>query len=276
MVKKINIAIVGLILTIAFPNATHGQQQGRYPVLKKYRKLGFIVGPALYDKGVLEPQYGNYSFENHRMPGFNAGLEYNFFPDRRLSLVTGLFFALEPVFKASYKIDRYDLFPEFKDDLTNKTTMYGFYSISSPVLLQLNIQTSNKIYLSFFSGLKAMYFPEGEAEMIQAISSEELSEHREIFGIKAESPEKQYFVSFVMGVGGAYALKNILLTTRLLYVLNFKNTISGEYLYSNLLTSPDSRGDYKLSGNYFGLLFTIRLKKHCIKESIIRWAEKNS
>jgi hypothetical protein len=43
--------------------------------------------------------------------------------------------------------------------------------------------------------------------------------------------------------------------------MNFQNTIEGEYQFGNLLISPPTRGDYRLSGNYVGLLFSASLAK---------------
>jgi hypothetical protein len=41
--------------------------------------------------------------------------------------------------------------------------------------------------------------------------------------------------------------------------MNFQNAMEGEYLFDNMFMSERSRGDYKLSGNYLGLLFSISL-----------------
>jgi hypothetical protein len=43
--------------------------------------------------------------------------------------------------------------------------------------------------------------------------------------------------------------------------MNFQNTITGEYQFGNLFTSPPAGGDYELSGNYLGLLFSFNIAK---------------
>ena len=105
-----------------------------------------------------------------------------------------------------------------------------------------------------------MYFPQGESEYVYSISDKVLSDHREIFGLKLESPENSLQGSFMIGTGFSYLLKKALLKANLIYVINFQNTISGEYQFANLFTSPDTRGYYDLSGNYLGLVFSVSFK----------------
>jgi hypothetical protein len=255
------IAMVGNFLTIAFPLVIRAQQKIEYTELSKYRKWSFVAGPILYDKATLIPQYGDYTFENLKIPGFNAGFEYDFYPEKKWSFLTGFLVALEPVYSVNYRIYNKDLFPESEGDLSNKTKMYALVSFSAPLMMHLKIKTGNKTFASFLTGLKAMYFPHGSADMVQAITSLELLESREVFGLKLESPENSFQGSFVVGTGFSYAVEKVLLKANLIYVMNFQNTMSGEYQFANLFTSPDSRGYYNLSGNYLGLLFSASLRK---------------
>lgn len=253
--------MVGIILTIVFPLITQAQQIAEYPELNKYRKWAIVAGPVLYNKATITPQYGDYTFKNSPIYGFNAGFEYNFYPEKKWSFCTGFLVALEPVYSVEYRIYNKDLFPETIGDLTNKTKMYSIVSFSSPLLLRLNIQSGNRTFVSLLTGFKVMYFPKGDAEMVHAITSQELSETREVFGLILESPQNSIQGSFVVGTGFSYAMDKVLLKANLIYVMNFQNTISGEYQFANLLTSPDTRGYYDLSGNYLGLLFSVSLKK---------------
>ncbi len=50
---------------------------------------GIIAGPVLYNKATITPQYGDYTFENKPILGFNAGIEYDFYPDAKWSFITG-------------------------------------------------------------------------------------------------------------------------------------------------------------------------------------------
>ena len=249
------------ILPIVFPLIIQAQSITHYPVLEQYRKWSIVAGPVIYNRATITPQYGEYTIENSPIYGFNAGFEYDFYPERRWSFSTGFLVALEPVYSVEYRIYNKDLFPETLGDLTNKTKMYSIVSFSSPLLLRLNIQSGNRTFISFLTGFKAMYFPKGDAEMVHAITSQELSETREVFGLKLESPHNSIQGSFVVGTGFSYGIDKVLLKANLIYVMNFQNTISGEYQFANLFTSPDTRGYYDLSGNYLGLLFSVSLKK---------------
>ncbi len=93
-----------------------------------------------------------------------------------------------------------------------------------------------------------MYFPHGGSEYTYAISDEQLSDYREIFGLKLESPGNSIQGGFVIGTGCSYALDKVLLKANLIYVMNFQNTITGEYQFGNLFSSPPTRGYYNLSG----------------------------
>ena len=69
--------MVGGILTIVFPLIIQAQQLTEYPELNKYRKWAFVAGPVLYNRASITPQYGDYTFENLNIPGFNVGFEYD-------------------------------------------------------------------------------------------------------------------------------------------------------------------------------------------------------
>lgn len=92
-------------------------------------------------------------------------------------------------------------------------------------------------------------------------SSWVLSESREVFGLRMESPKNELQGSVVFG-GGFYWLRSFgLIKAHLIYVINFQNTMSGEYMYGNLLVSDDSRGDYDVSGNHLSLLISYTFKR---------------
>lgn len=257
----VKIALLGILLSNAFLKTSFSQEQKVYYELSKFSKWSLVAGPVIYNKAELNPQYGDLSFENKSMWGFNAGVMYDFYPDRKWSFQTGLIVAKEPIYSVEYEIDKNDLYPSYTENLTGEAKMYSLYTFSSPLIVSLNLKTGKRTFANLSTGLKIMYFPSGEAEYTLAISDEQLSDYREIFGLKLESPENSFQGSFVIGTGFSYALEKVLLKTNLIYVMNFQNTISGEYQFANLFTSPDSRGYYDLSGNYLGLLFSVSLKK---------------
>lgn len=253
--------MVGLLLTIIFSSIMQAQSKTHYPILEKYRKWSIVAGPIIYRPASLTPQYGDYTFQNKPMLGFNAGILYDFHPDKKWSCIIGLGCAKEPVYHVKFTLKKEDIYDHFYEDITDQMKMYSMVSFSSPILLRLNIQLGKKTFLSFLTGLKATLFPHGEAEMTYATVNEDMSEIREVFGLRLESPKNMIQGSFVAGTGFSYAMDKVLLKTNLIYVINFQNTISGEYLVSNLFVSPESRGYYDLSGDYLGLMLSISFKK---------------
>jgi hypothetical protein len=257
----IKIALLSILLSNAFLKTVFSQEQRVYSELYKYSKWSFTAGPVVYNKAKLIPQYGDLTFENKPMLGFNAGVLYDFYPERKWSFQTGLIVAKEPIYSIYYKISHNDLYQNYPGDLIDEYKSYALYSFSFPLVLRLNLQTGRKTFATFITGLKAMYFPHGGSEYTYAISDEELSDYREIFGLKLESPVNSIQGSFTIGTGFSYTMEKVLLKANLIYVMNFQNTITGEYQFANLFTSPDTRGYYDLSGNYLGLLFSVSLKK---------------
>ncbi len=259
------------ILVTAFLKTAYSQEQKSYYDLSKYSKWSLVAGPVLYNKAKLTPQYGDLTFENKPMLGFNAGILYDFNPDKKWSFQTGLIVAKEPIYSIRFKILNNDLPSYYQGDLTENYKSYALYTFSFPLLLRLNIQTGRKTFASFLTGLKAMYFPSGSSDYTYAISSMEHADYREIFGLKLESPENSIQGSFVIGSGLSYAMEKVLLKANLIYTMSFQNTISGEYQFANLFTSADTRGYYDLSGNYLGLLFSASLKKGSLKNKMHIW-----
>jgi hypothetical protein len=257
----INVALLGILLSNAFLKPAFSQEQKVHYELSKFSKWSIIAGPVVYNKAEITPQFGNLLLKNKPMLGFNAGALYDFYPDRKWSFQTGLIVAKEPIYSISYTIQHSDLYETYPGDLFDEYKSYSLYTFSFPLLLRLNFKTSKNIFVSFLTGLKAMYFPHGGEEYVYAISDEQLSDYREIFGLMLESPENSFQGSFVVGTGFSYAMEKVLLKANLIYVMNFQNTITGEYQFANLFTSPDSRGYYNLSGNYLGLLFSASLRK---------------
>lgn len=223
--------------------------------------MGLMVGPMLYDKALIIPQYGEYTFENKPIPGLNFGLEYDFYPHKKWSLISGLYVNSEAVYNIRYRILKKDLYPDWPGDMVDEAKAYAIKTFSFPIMLQLNLQTGTKSFINFRTGLKIMYFPAGEADFVLSISDSALSDYREIFGLNLESPDFPLFGSYVVGTGVSYAMEKILLKMNVIYVMNFQKTITGEYQFANLMSSPPTRGYYELTGNYVALQFSVNFKK---------------
>ncbi|KAF0132009.1 MAG: hypothetical protein FD155_533 [Bacteroidetes bacterium] len=250
-----------VILHAAFVTRSFSQEQKSYDELKSFSKWSIVAGPVLFDKATLSPQYGDLSFDNKPIIGFNAGFEYDFYPEKKWSIITGLILTKEPIYKFRYKIAIEDNYPHYLKDWVDDEKASSIVSFSVPIMIRLNIQVFNRLYVYLLTGLKAKYFPTGEAYFTVTMGNEDRTETREMFGLRLNSPENAFQGSFVIGTGCSYALDKVLLKANFIYVMNFQNTISGEYQFGNLFSSPPTRGYYNLSGNYLGLLFSASLKK---------------
>jgi hypothetical protein len=257
--KKIKIIVGIILLNIVFHPGLFAQSNKEYFSLSKFRKWSIVAGPVLYNKAKIYPQYGDYTFENRPIWGFNAGFEYDFYPAKKWSFVTGLILAYEPVYNIHYCIKHEDLYPEYTEDCVDKVKMYANPSFSAPLLVRLNLQVDKNLFANFITGLKVMYFPSGAAAMSLVFHNEDDTEAREVFGLRLESPDNAFQGSYIIGTGISFILDKILLKSNLIYVMNFQNTIAGEYQFGNLFTSPPAGGDYELSGNYLGLLFSVSI-----------------
>lgn len=253
--------MVGIVLTIVLSLSASAQESREYNDLKAYRKWSIVAGPVLFDKATLSPQYGDLSFDNKPIIGFNAGFEYDFYPEKKWSIITGLILTKEPIYKFNYRIAIEDTYAHYLEDWVSAAKANAIVSFSTPILIRINIQAHKRLYFNLFSGLKVKYFPQGTADYTLVMGNEDRTESREMFGLRLNSPENAFQGSFVIGTGCSYALDKVLLKANLVYVMNFQNTISGEYQFGNLFSSPPTRGYYNLSGNYLGLLFSASLKK---------------
>ncbi len=262
MVKQLlKISVAGLFFIVAFGLTLFAQVSDEYPSLNKYHKFSFVTGPVLYNSAQIYPQYGNYSFQNFPIVGFNSGFEFDLYPEKKWSIITGFLVALEPTLNVQYKVLQKDLYPHFTEDWEDKINSYAMVSFSAPLLVKMNIQLSKSFFANFSTGYKAMYFPPGGGITTLTIHNEDDSESREIFGINVESQKNLIYGSYVGGAGVTLATSWGLLKANLIYVINFQNTIEGEYQFANLLTSPPTKGKYELSGNYLGLIFSFNQKK---------------
>ncbi len=247
--------MVGVFLTIVLSSEIAAQENIEYPILEKYRKCSLMIGPALYNRAQIYPQYGSYTLTNNPIPGYNAGINYDFHPEKKWSLITGLWFAKEPIYNIRYTIYKKDIYSNFTEDWVSNAKSYAIVSFSAPLLLRFNLQTSNNSFINFLTGFKVMFFPPGGAEYGVVFHNEDDSESREVFAMRLESQEFPLYGSFIVGTGGSVALPKMLVKMNVIYVMNYPNTIEGEYQFGNLFSSPPTRGDYKLSGNYVALQF---------------------
>lgn len=253
--------MVGIFLTIVSGSEIYAQKSSDFEVFRRYRKLSIFIGPKVYWKAKTYAEYGDYNFTNKVIPGFDFGFEYDFHPDRKWSLVTGLILTKEPIYNLQYHIFQKDLYPQFYEDFVNKTKSYSLnYSFSVPILYRFKFQTSGNSFITLSAGLKLMYYNSGVTSFGLVIHNEDDSESREIFGLNLSTQDYSFYESFIFNPGFIFIKKRMLLKPSLLLVINFQNIVKGEYQFDNLLSSPPSRGKYELSGNYLALQLAVNFK----------------
>lgn len=259
--KKIVCTIVlGFLLAPLFSKVIFAQDANELKILNQYQRFGFVAGPALYNRAELKPQFGSGTFKNFPIWGFNAGFEYDFYPEKRWSFITGLFVAKEPIYKAQVYFVDGDIFENYGESIEDFKA-YAIVSFSVPVYISLKKKLWNRVYGQLRTGLKVMYLPPGDAYTSMTYTNQDIGITKEVWGIKAQSQDYSYYGSFIVGCGISWAAKRFLIKTNMIYVMNFQPTMFGEYQFDNLLITEHSRGYYTLTGNYIALLFTFHFNK---------------
>jgi len=253
--------IVSILFTITFCSISAGQSSIEYKNLKQYKNWGIVFGPSIYNKAKLTPQYGDYTIKSLPILGYALGFEYNFHPEKQWSFSTGFTISQEPVNNLKFNIKSEDLYPHYTSDFEEHFKSYSVLSFSIPLILSINKKLGKILYGNLRTGLKYMYYQTGTSYTSLTINNEEMTEVREVFGLMVSTQDKTSYGSFIVGAGFSLALKKFLLKANVIYVMNFQSTIIGEYQIANLFVSPDTRGDYELSGNYLSLLFTVHFNK---------------
>lgn len=93
-----------LVLTLVCLQKGYSQnlEKAEFPMMSKYKKWSFVAGPAWYDKGKTNPKYGDYTIKPLSLINYNAGIEYDYHPEKKWSLITGLYIAKEPGYNVEY------------------------------------------------------------------------------------------------------------------------------------------------------------------------------
>ena len=248
-----------------------GQTNEGYPELKKYSNFGFTFGGALFANPKIVPITGQYTLKPIPIPSYSFGISINIPIKFPWSIETGIFMMNEPSIFSKLFIPNEELVGMGTFDFEDKTKMYSLYSPSIPLLLKYQIKMSEKSIINLQSGLKVMYvIPNSSAEAATIIISD--TSRYTLFSIYTETPEQYLFGSFIYGIGYSYAFKYCLITASLNHTINFKNLNKGFYIISNLINSSNSKGEYKLSGDYFSLNFNFQFltKKYRIEQKLQR------
>lgn len=226
-----------------------------------YRNWSFVVGPVVYDKPKILKNYGPYEFHNKRMFGYNIGFDYHLKTSGMWSFSTGLVLALEPGYRFNTHLKKEDVLSAPKEDLSHLTYSYALSSFSVPILAHYTLRESDKASLGLLAGVKVMFFPPGNLEYASTVSNRPQSEKKKVFGLNLDSPDNSIQGSFILGARYGVRGKKTLWKLSLVRVINVQNILEGDYWTQDLIVTQLSAGKYKMSGNYWGLLCAITLKK---------------
>lgn len=251
----------GLFLFLLIASYTFAQTGDKYQVLNQYHRFGITVGPTLYNKGAIKPQFGNYTFDNFNTVSFNAGFEYDFRPTKVWSVQTGVFIGHEPAYNISVKIPIEEFSLVNREDFVMKWKRFGQYSVSVPITFSIKKRIAHRLYGQLKTGFRMMSYQQGSASTSIAIESDDQTEMSQVFGLRMSTPETSIYGSYILGGGVHWASKWFLLKTDIVYTMNFKSILEGEYRFGNLLESEPSGGLYEMSGNYFALMFTVHFNR---------------
>ena len=94
----INIILLSILLSNVVVKNTFSQERKVYDRLSGFSNWSLVAGPVLYKKAEIRPQYGNLTFKNKPILGFNAGILYGFNSDKMWSFQTGTLLAMEPTY----------------------------------------------------------------------------------------------------------------------------------------------------------------------------------
>ncbi|RDI05474.1 hypothetical protein [Flavobacterium sp. AG291] len=243
-----------------FSFATYSQSND-FPDFREYQKVGLFISPVLYSKAKVTRDYGDYILNNKKTANINFGFDYLIRPEHKWAFKTGLHLDMVPMYNFSATIKEGDLWPEYNNFEIAAIDRYKF-NFTIPLLVQIKKQMGYNLYFNLETGFNMMLMQKGGYSYSAAFSNEDMSETREVFAMYADTNGPLIvYPNLVVSPGFYFALSGVLLQTNVIYQKPLIGFFEGEYQFGNLLQSGNTRGDYKMSGEYIGLQFTVHLKK---------------
>lgn len=251
-----------LVLTVFHMSLfVRAQDNLEYKDLIKYGKFGLFVGPAIYQKADVNHNFGKYSVEPKIATSFNAGFDYDFYPDQLWSFQIGFFLGYEPGDYTDIKLPANEVFENSNEEIF-KNREKAHYSLSVPMTIRIQKRLGSNLYGQLKGGVRIMNFKQGvTSSLITYHVGEDDSEGIDVFYMETSTPETNYYGSFLIGGGVSWATKLFLLRSNIMYVVNSQPILTGNYQFVNMV-SGESGGEIKLSGNYFALWLTFHLKRN--------------
>jgi hypothetical protein len=255
--KKIKVSFL-LTFTIVF--SVIGQENNNFNIFDKYRNYGFSVAPVFFRKASIDRKYGNMILNTN--PTFN--LTYNikkyFRKEKEWSYFAGIKLNVISSANNDFILKAYDI-PFDEDYYYEDSQIEHHHYLSGLLGVENKMQISNNLFFNANVSVNVSYLQNGGIYSSVTIADEETQIYRENFALRSYTQDNEIQGSATISAGLYFPLKYFLLQTNVVYNKNFQNILEGEYLFGNLFVSESTRGDYKLSGDYLGLSFTVFLKK---------------
>lgn len=251
---KFRVVIGFLLITTFF----YGNSQN-LESFQGYKNWGISVNPIVFRKASITRD-GNTDLNNRTIVSAQLGIKYNFFNNKSFSVNTGLKFTLQPQMNSNFELSQEDVYASFggfKEYIKEYSSVY----ISVPLNIEYRKSITNKLIFNSSLGLEISYITNSRDDISIQLSSSELDETREVFAAYYETQDKQLQGALSISGGFYIQFSGLMSQLNLIYSKSFTNLLEGEYQFGNLLVSDPTRGDYNLSGDYFGLSTTIYLKK---------------
>ncbi|MBA3986300.1 MAG: hypothetical protein H0X63_06975 [Flavobacteriales bacterium] len=243
-----------------FTTYSQNNPKTEFEVFKDYKRLGYTVRPVFYSKATINRKFGDYELINKKTFNFNFGFDYLIHPERKWAFKSGLHLDIVPLYNIEFDIKEGDIWSGY-EGYQEDSNIYKL-NFAIPLLVQFKKQMAYNLFFNLEMGFHFMIMQQGGFDVTYLFSNEELSESREIFAMygNATNPTSIY-PNLILSPGFYFTFPGILLQTNVIFQKPIVPFFKGEYQFGNLLESGPTRGDYKNSGEYLGLLFTVHLKK---------------
>ncbi|MCF6181639.1 hypothetical protein [Lutibacter sp.] len=247
-----------LIVVSSFIGQAQDNDETNYEIFNSYGNFGYSFAPVLFNKATITRNYGNTILTNRPILSYQLGVVYHFQPAKEWGINTGLTLTRLPISNISFNLNDNDVYPGYGG--SNKSKSIGSLFLSVPINVELKKQLAKNLYANLNFGINISFIPSDGYEEVYIYSNQELQESREVFAMYQLTGSDNLNASIVLSGGFYFTLKHCLIKTNLVYNKSFKNIVEGEYQFGNLLVSEPTRGDYKISGDYFALATTIYFK----------------
>lgn len=249
----------GLILLILFSMHLSVKAQS-FQKLDPYSSFAISVQGLAYLKGDYTRTEGNYPIKSNYLYSWQAGVRYTILGSSSpWGLSTGFYIGWPPVYSHTVTIKKEDLFTPSTDDAVLLIKTSSTYSVVIPLTVEYKRKIVTNHYAAISAGVQGMWLGIGQASSSYVMVDEDAE--REVFVVEASNEEPGYYYSTLLGVGDYFTSQAGLFYIGLEYSKSFQTLMSGRYKFANLKVSPDTKGTYKLDGDYLALTLRYSWKR---------------